>query len=83
MPAQQPTSTRTPPEDESADPVGDGVSDAEWAEHLPTPGREPHERDDRAPNEVERPVEPDRGDEGPERDASRDGGGELEPGPGR
>jgi hypothetical protein len=26
-------------EDESADPVGDGHSDAEFAAHLPTPGR--------------------------------------------
>lgn len=26
-----------PPEDESADPVGDGHSDAEWAERHPAP----------------------------------------------
>jgi len=33
-PARTPTPS-APPEDESADPVGDGHSDAEWAERHP------------------------------------------------
>jgi hypothetical protein len=55
-----------PPEDESADPVGDGWSDAEYARRMSTPVSGPPSGPDRlAPDEREKPVEPDRRQDAP------------------
>lgn len=71
------------PEDESADPVGDGHSDAEFAAQVSNPARDPRERDDRTPGEHNQPVDPDQSNAPAEPNKPGDDNDELDAGPGR
>lgn len=81
---REPLHPNAPVEDESADPVGDGWSDAAFAQQAGDPSRRSRKPDralERVPEERPPPIEPDRGHDTPNERVGENEADELEGGP--